>query len=248
MPELKYPDDSKFFRDLVLQRTDALTRLVGFDPVAKWFSTGDGSDIEKHYHSPAIRDGVLKALEADFVRDADQILNLVNPSDGEISNVVSIGPGNGVLETLLLKKMSKTQKSLGVTLIDIEVSDSHHHGYASTGSGYANLGKTRDFMVENGIKPSQIGLCNPQKQSLPVAQFDLLISILSMGFHYPCDGYADYLKGNCKDTGIIVIDKRKSVIDRGYDELLASGFHIAKKIDFGKFERVALTQKFATGI
>lgn len=239
MPELRYPNDPSFFRDLILQRTDALTRLVGFAPIAKWFSDGDGSQIESYFFSESIRDQVLDAIEVDFSRDTRQVLSLLSSAE-QLNNVVSIGPGNGVLETMLLKKLSP--RSPDITLIDIESSDSHHHGYATTGSGYANLTKTRDFMVGNGLKRNSIRLCNPQVQSLPDEPFDLLISILSMGFHYPCDGYSEYIKRKCNPFGLVIIDKRKMVVDRGYDSLLESGFVELNKIDFGKFDRVALTR------
>ena len=107
-----------------------------------------------------------------------------------------------------------------ILLIDIEYSDSHKHGFKLEGSGYANLEETQNFLILNDVPMEKFFLCNPKKQHLPKYKFDLLISILSMGFHYPCDSYVDFIVQNAEKGSKIVLDKRSNVIDVGFDSLL----------------------------
>lgn len=239
MTKLRYPADPVFFRNLILQRTDALTSLVGPGPLQAWLTSGDTSPIESYFYIEKIRDQALKKLEEDFNRDLFQIAELLGDSTTP-KTIVSIGPGNGLLEVLLLKQFPAIDE---IVLIDIEQSLSHHHGYAQQGAGYADLNATKTFMTNNDINDTAITLCNPLYDKLPDIKFDLLISILSMGFHYPCDSYASYMIKNLSPAGSIIIDKRKSAPDAGFETLVANQFEVAYHIDFGKFDRVLVRRR-----
>jgi hypothetical protein len=237
MLKLIYPDDAKFFCNLVLQRTNALTQVAGPSALISWFERGDTSAIESLHGNAELRTAILSIMEDDYTRDTDQVIALINHVTRPRS-LVSIGPGNGILETMLLAKLDSIRT---ITLIDIEKSDSHSHGYASTGSGYASLEATRAFMRRNGVT-CEINVCNPLREPLPQDNFDIVISILSMGFHYPSDEYSNHICNYCSPHGAVVLDKRKFVPDSGYDTILARNFQLFKSIDFGKFTRVSLTR------
>jgi hypothetical protein len=104
-------------------------------------------------------------------------------------------------------------------LIDIEQSKEHQHGFAQHGSGYADLASCRRFLTSNGVPDADIATCNPRNQPLPPGEFDLLISLLSMGFHYPCDEYTNFILTGLRSGGSLILDKRTGSTDTGWDTL-----------------------------
>jgi len=236
---LNYPIDKSFFCDLVLQRTGSLTRIHGFTPIRKWLESGDRSFIEAFHEDERSRRTILEQLEEDIYADVDSILSLL-PINYIPDSIVSIGPGNAILETFLLKHYWHRS---AITLIDIEHTDSHHHGYKANGAGYASLEKALLFMTSNGLHRGQLTLCNPRKDMLPNTKFCLLISILSMGFHFPLDSYAEYILTCCTEDGLVIFDKRKGIVDNGYARILDSGFHVSQVTDLGKAERILLSRR-----
>lgn len=235
---MDFRSDVVFFRNLLLQRTNILFDVAGPAPFARWAESGDASDIDAIFLNADMRRRVFEQAAEEFEREADQVIALLESRGPR--DLVSVGPGNAIMETLLANRLSSIRS---VTLIDIENSDSHHHGYARQGSGYSSLAASRDFMVSNGVSSASILLCNPRTQALPSQPFDCLISLLSMGFHYPCDDYVEYIRSYCIVSGILIIDLRKGVADPGFNDLLRSGFVVTKRVESKKFERLVVTRR-----
>ena len=149
------------------------------------------------------------------------------------NRVVSIGPGNGILELLLMKRVRVN----ALLLIDIEESDIHQHGFASHGSGYASLRATKDFLVANGIEADSIFVCNLRIAALSTFPSDLIMSILSMGFHYPCDDYTDFILQSLQSGGQTVFDKRRGKADTGY-AAIGKSLRLVKSIPLQKSDRM----------
>jgi len=233
--KIVFPPDVVFFRNLMLQRTNILADIGGQAPLARWMETGATEPIDLLHADPKKRAIALFQAESDYRHDAAQLLAILPTTD--LARVVSVGPGNGLLELLLMQHFNGNAQLL---LIDIERSDSHHHGFHNQGAGYASLRSTIDFLGMNGIEKSRTKGCNPLKEPIPNFEFDLLISILSMAFHYPCDDYVNYMINSCAPNGMIVVDKRIGSQDHGFSLLLDSGFNIVRKIDFQKYSRVLL--------
>lgn len=153
-------------------------------------------------------------------------------------NLISIGPGNALIELILQKKFNFNK----ILLIDIENSTSHHHGYSNLGSGYASLVDTKKFLIDNGIDKNQIIICNPNLQKIPNIKIDVLVSIISMGFHYPCDTYFEYIMRNSSKGSLIFLDKRKNIKDEGFEKLFnICNCYLVK--EFKKNFRILLERK-----
>jgi len=67
------------------------------------------------------------------------------------------------------------------------------------------------------------------------------MSILSMGFHYPCDEYVEWILANKGEGALIVLDKRRDAPDAGYDSLRAE-FDVRESLESPKSSRVFLAQ------
>ena len=53
---------------------------------------------------------------------------------------------------------------------------------------------------------SQINIYDYDKDSLPTIEFDLVISLLSLDYHYDFELYINYLKKVCKPSTKIIFD------------------------------------------
>ncbi len=179
--DIKFPASRNFIDNLILQRTGDFLKVSGGLAFNQWLETGSKSQLSDFLIANNLLGSWLNETANSANYHADALVNCIGLSS--FKNIVSIGPGNGLLELLIYKKTQFTS----IYLIDIEYSDSHRHGFNLEGSGYANLEETKNFLISNDVPENKILLCNPSKQNLSEYKFDLLISILSMGFHYPCD-------------------------------------------------------------
>ncbi len=223
MSDVKVPiGDADWLVDLVLQRTGpALSmssrelRLEAGSALDAWFASGNRGPLRSLCENREFVAPYLDEVFRGAYSEATEILNLAPGVN--FGRLCSIGPGNGIVELFLLR--SGLVKELLV--IDIERSVQHSHGWAAQGSGYASLSKLRSFLAENSPSSVTITTCNPAMHQLPTFQFDLAMSLMSMGFHYPCDEYVDFiLSGSSSTKGACLIDRRRDAVDNGYHQLL----------------------------
>ena len=72
--------------------------------------------------------------------------------------------------------------------------------------GYNNLSVQKKFLKLNNLKEEQIKIFDYDKDELPDAKFDTIISLLSLDYHYDFDVYKDYLKKVSKVNTKIIFD------------------------------------------
>jgi hypothetical protein len=157
-----------------------------------------------------------------------------------IKNATSIGPGLCIFELLMYRR-----NACKLYLVDIEASIEHQHGFHHHGSGYSDNASARRFLEENGVPPTDIEFCNPRKQPLRDAPADLIISNISMGFHYPVSEYVSYIRRALVPGGFLVFDKRKGVDDQGWIEL-SPLFEQQASLDRGKRVKLICRRRYET--
>lgn len=225
--------------NLILQRSTPFSKLGGSQHVAHWLQSGEKGQLYRFLVGNGLLDTYLMGVWDEILQEVDQFLVGLGPHI--IKNAVSIGPGNGLFELALFKRRGYQR----ILLIDIEQTVIHKHSFAESGSGYAALGETKEFLSSNGVPADAIETCNPQKHPLPEFEFDLLISLLSMGFHYPCNDYVSFIRTNGQPESVVVLDKRRGTRDPGFDEIRAAFFErgrvVAKKSDRWFLGRSSLT-------
>ena len=177
---------------------------------------------------------ILRQCEAEIL---DEVANFVKfLDDDRPMKIVDIGPGIG----LHAAAMSSRLKISDILLIDIEKSNSRHHGWASEGAGYNSLESAKAFIREQN-ESVDIVTVNPKKDTLSRDfghRFDLIMSFLSCGFHYPADIYLNFYKQHLDhEQGKLVLDLR-----RGIDHsTLLEHFTVVETIEKGeKHDRVIL--------
>jgi hypothetical protein len=222
-----------FLENLILQRTGPFIRLGGGAVLNEWFATGNKSNLLKFLKIKNLVTSYWDLVIEELVRELTVLQSYV-PNE-ILCRVVSVGPGNGLFELLLLQK----NLTSAMLLVDTEDTGAHYHGYHEQGSGYANLSDTNEFISSNLDVKVDISLCNPLKEPLPDFRFSLFLSLLSMGFHYPCRDYIEFIMRNSFIDSFVVLDKRCNVVDSDFNYLL-DNFEKVFSIPSDKSDRVIL--------
>ena len=226
-------DSEKFLINLVLQRTAPLGILNCKYATAKWRKDGDLSEIKKLIKNKSFLKNYLSLLLGSLKKEINELEKFCF---GEtINSLVSIGPGNGLLELLFIKKYIIKK----ILLVDIESSETHDYGFRENSSGYALLDETKKFFINNHINEKSIFLCNPNLKKIPNFSFDMLISTCSMGFHYPCNSYFEFIINNSNKGSIIILDIKRGVSDKGL-EMIKESFKLINSINYKISDRIKL--------
>lgn len=254
---IKLPEDPAFIDNLILQRTGPFCALGGRDVLKRWFVSGEKSQLSQYLFDNQLLERYVSDTAAQINVDVDQFVALT--AGRPRARLVSIGPGNGLFELLLYRRIGFEK----VLLVDIEQTAIHQHGFAANGSGYASLAGTRAFLSQNGVDERCVATCNPQKEKPPQFAFDGLFSIISMGFHYPCDAYVEFIFNNAEPHGFLLLDKRKSphrpawtqllrprkikpVKDKGF-KTITKTFSIVDRVESNKYSRLLLARTEGAG-
>lgn len=237
---IKIPsDDPAWMADLILQRTGPIFALEAQsqlgqearEALGQWMDRGDRGPLLSLCRDMSFVEYALRRVVAEALSEAREICRL-SPRV-RMRRLCSIGPGNGLVELFIFKSVEVEQ----FLFVDIELTPEHKHDWADRGSGYASLEKLKNFAVSNGVSPERVVLCNPSIAPLPKFEFDMLMSIMSMGFHYPCDEYLEFMLENCSESGSILFDHRINAPDKGYRAL-------ASKTDLLSVQIVSENQKW----
>ena len=130
--------------------------------------------------------------------------NISNFLDFENKKILSIGSGMGGLE-LTISKHHKVKK---FSLIDRNyISEKVIYGWDDKNfEAYNDLELVKVFLEKNGLSKEKINLIDYDKDKLPIEDFDIIISLFSLDYHYSFDLYYDYFKKIVSDKTVIIFD------------------------------------------
>lgn len=145
------------------------------------------------------------------------------------SNILDIGCGMSGIDVFLSGVYNHTPS---ITLLDKNgVSKKINAGFNQTAEQFANyhdFSLAKDLLIQNGVPEENIKTCDIQTDVFPETSFDIVISLLSWGFHYPISTYSP----NINPGGVIICDVRKDT-----DGLV-------KLADYGKITVVYESKKY----
>jgi len=217
-----FSGDYSILAQTALQRTgvlkEACLRQTGKQvlpsQVTKWFQDGNIEPLTAFLKTnQPITSIFIDLLIERLEKEAEQILNSIPQTP---KCIASIGCGSGILEGIISLKCELKH----LLLIDIEKSATHDHGFSLNPSGYATLKKAKE-LCKNIYNLQDIKTINPSRQTLENhgEEFDLMLSLLSMGFHYPTSLYTDYVINSTKKGGIVIFDLKHLAKDAGMSRL-----------------------------
>jgi len=120
------------------------------------------------------------------------------------SKILDIGCGIAGVECLL----SNNNK---IYLIDKTQTDKNiYYGYKDKTSFYNSLEIAKQNLIANGIQENNIFTQEAEDNKILFKEeFDLIISLISCGFHYPIETYLDQIYNKLKMGGTLIINIRK---------------------------------------
>ena len=136
-----------------------------------------------------------------FKLEIETIKNFIPKS---VNNIMDIGCGLGILDVLLndfyINKPS-------FYLLDKNRTDRKiKYGFSTNYESYNDLNETKQILLDNNIDKNQIFLFDVDKEILIERKMDLVISLKSMGYHYPLEIYIDLLRKCCNQDTIFIFD------------------------------------------
>lgn len=157
-----------------------------------------------------LRRGSIKTA---FNRDmADEYNEIKNHLPKKAAAVLDIGCGVAGIDIFLYRHYVQ-YPGICLHLLDkSEISSSIYYGFEKRGAVYNSLAVSAKFLSANGIPEGSIHLheaTGDSKIKLADNSIDLIISLISWGFHYPVGTYLVEAWRVLKPGGHLIVDVRK---------------------------------------
>lgn len=197
---------------LIMQKTQYLKFATESEVDNIKLLYGDGFD---DYYAPLIEfisnnyhQRLENAFSRDVNRDFESIRAYIPPQEKRKNfKILDIGCGIAGVDCVL----NAHYKNPSFYLLDKSTVDNKiHYGFQKTGAFYNSLQVAREILEINGVNSNQINTIEVDDVLTVVFPQDmnLVISLMSWGFHYPVDVYLDNVTKILSDKGVLVIDVR----------------------------------------
>lgn len=144
--------------------------------------------------------------------------------------ILDIGCGMAGIDVFLSRRFASAE----IHLLDKQgTSESINAGYNASADEFANyhdFAAAMALLSANGVK-NKIFCHDMRSDSFPSQEFDVVVSLLSWGFHYPIDTYAP------KCRGTMIVDVRR---DTGGELRLSQFGDLTTIHESKKYRRVAV--------
>jgi len=171
---------------LLLKLRKIFGRYVFTNFLTKYFISP--SDVGKKYNEIMLKEFLSISKEIE------------NP-DNEF--FLSIGGGMGGLEAVINKRLG-SKKFYFIERNFVSKKVVYGWGGSLNSEAYNNVEEQKYFLLKNGLEEKNIHIYDYDNNELPRLKFDIIISLLSLDYHYDFFIYADYLKSvSAKNTKII---------------------------------------------
>ena len=157
-------------------------------------------------------------------------------------NILDIGCGMAGIDIFLFQHY-QSDTNIDYFLFDkTEINQKVFYGYKEKSAFYNSLILAKSFLRLNGIDEAKIHLFKvPSNNQISIdCSFDLVISLISWGFHYPLSQYLDNVYELLNKNGTLILDLRKKTEDK---TILQDRFSSVKQIAEGqKYHRMLATK------
>lgn len=151
------------------------------------------------------------AIKAAYMSDMEKEYSIIRPYLPEdCASVLDIGCGIAGINIFLNRHYE--DRNIDFYLLDkSKIEDDVFYLFNQKGAFYNSLELARDVLKDNKITPDHIHLveANDKNEIRVEEQIDLIISLISWGFHYPVSVYLDRAHDILSYRGCMIIDVRK---------------------------------------
>lgn len=153
-----------------------------------------------YFHIKDLEKSVEKLFKKEF-----EIIKQYLPKGAK--NIVDIGCGLGVLD-IFLNKFYNNQANFFL-LDKNRVDKKIKYGFNSNYESYNNLNETKKLLLSNDVSLNSLKIFDVEKKIKINKKIDLIISLKSMGYHYPLEQYMSLFKTCCHKNTIFIFDVYK---------------------------------------
>lgn len=175
-----------------------------------------------------------------YSADMENEFSIIKPFIASHTNsILDVGCGVAGVD-LFLYQHTKAE----IFLLDkSEIESTIHYGFQKTGSFYNSLQTARLLLEKNGVPKNKIHTQEATENfdiNYPASSLDLVISLISWGFHYPISTYLKNVYSALKQDGLLIIDVRKY---SGGENELADFFNLKMIYDTKSYFRYVCEKK-----
>ncbi len=136
-----------------------------------------------------------------------------------VHSILDIGCGVGGIDVLLFKHYQNLNPK--IYLLDkTEMPSKVYYSFKPKGCYYNSLPLSRKLLEQNKVPKDKIFTEEARDNHIDFdAKFDLVISLISWGFHYPVSTYLDQVYDKLNAGGALIIDVRKVHGSNGLNEI-----------------------------
>tara|TARA_Y100000741_G_C18194659_1_gene535016 strand:+ start:417 stop:1115 length:699 start_codon:yes stop_codon:yes gene_type:complete len=221
---------------LLLQRNELLSKKQSW--LRKTFGRLIFTNILVNYFQ--IKD-IESHTEELFQKEIDSIKDYLPKN---VENIMDIGCGLGIIN-IYLNKIYKNKPNfflLDKNRIDKKIK----YGFSSDYESYNDLNETKSLLLNNEINIDSIHMFDVEDHIKINNKIDLVISLKSMGYHYPIDQYLELFQTCCDQNTTFIFDvsdgyyrenlfkKYFEIVDIIYEE---KNIHSLKRLFCSKFKK-----------
>jgi len=190
---------NKAARLVVLQRIELISSFL--KKIRKLFGRNFFTNIITKYFLNSKQIGIkyYEAMQSEFLTFKEYI------DFNEDEHFLSIGGGLGGLELIINENLqNKNYHFIERNFVSKKVV----YGWSGkvNNEAYNDLNIQKSFLEINGMKPSQTTIFDYDKDKLPDQKFDVIISLLSLDYHYDFKIYIEYLRKISNPNTKIIFD------------------------------------------
>jgi SAM-dependent methyltransferase len=128
---------------------------------------------------------------------------------GAATRILDIGCGIGGINEFLYNRYKDSLTELYLADRN-EIRGRIYYGFHPRASAYNSLSLTESYLVGRGVPKDILHSVDVGRKALPDnIDFDIILSLLSWGFHYPIYAYLEYVKYHLARDGVLIIDCQK---------------------------------------
>ncbi len=152
----------------------------------------------------------------------------------KVQKILDIGCGVAGIDIMLNKYYVSNNQHPSIYLLDkSEINSKVYYGIEKEAAYYNSLNIARELLIDNGVESNRIFLQEVDGRPIyPNDKFDLILSLISWGFHYPISTYLDQVYERLNVGGQLIVDVRKGT----------DGFELLKN-KFGSYEVIYEARK-----
>jgi SAM-dependent methyltransferase len=219
----------------------ALQRTAYQHPVNRPFRwLGLGAVYDRLLLAPVERRrtaSLARAYEDDLRREHEQMAPFLPPA---ASRVLDIGCGLAGIDLFLHRHYGG---GFNLVLLDRDGRSGSFYGFRAEAAYYNSLALARALLCANGVPDAGIATFDLDRDGFPGgAPYDLVVSLLSWGFHYPVGVYLERVLGALAPGGVVIMDVRKGTDG---EQQLEAAFGAPPRLitDAPKHRRVCLSRR-----